>query len=149
MEDNNFNELIKKALDIYDEKNNLYKKYINDIDTTFDNYEILGYYDNENKIWIWGWMLPETTIESSPICNQLLNYGLNIDPINGPSEHYFIKSLLLNSRILIDNKIQLDIHLAVCMYIIKDAIKFIYPVKYYLDESKQKYITYYYLVKKI
>jgi hypothetical protein len=149
MVDTDFGNLIKKALDMYDFQSETYRNYILNGEAQFDSSEILGYYDNENKIWIWGWLLPNSTIESIPLCNNLLNYGLNIDSSLGSTEHYFIKALLLNSRILVDDIIQLDINLAICAYILKDSIKFIYPKKKYLDDNKKKYITYYYLVKNI
>ena len=149
MDSSDFGNLIKKALDIYDFQCEMYEDYIINSDGNFTSKEVLGYYDNENKIWIWGWLLPDTTVETIPLCNNLLNYGLNIDPSLGLSEHYFIKALLLNSRILVNDIIQLEINLAICAYILKDSIKFIFPQKKYLDDNNKKYITYYYLVKNI
>ena len=147
--DLNFNEYIIKALELYDTRNAKYTQYIENNDSINklknDDIELLGYYDNENKIWIWGWVLPN---KCTTLCSQLLNYGLGLDPKYDSSYHYFIKSLLLNSRAVVDNKIELEINLAVCCYIIKDIL-FVLPHKYYLNDNKDKYITYYYLVKNI
>ena len=148
--DLNFDTYIIKALDLYDDRRGIYNNYIRDNDSINkfknDDIEILGYYDNENKIWIWGWILPN---KISNLCYKLLDYGLNIDPTNESSYHHFIKSLLLNSRLIVNNLIELDINLAICSYILKDLIKFILPYKFYLNDNKDKYITYYYLVKNI
>ena len=144
----NFDDIIKKALEIYDSHQNRYEnmkeeKPMLSIDS-FQDSELLGYYDNENKIWVWGWALPTMFREKNPLCAKLLDYGLDINN----DEHYFIKSLLLNSRISVDNSIQLDINLAICTYILKETILFIYPEKVYLDDNKNKYITNYHLIKK-
>lgn len=146
--DNNLGSLIKKALEYFDEQN---YKYYNNVQNEYGNFseqEILGYYDNQNKIWVWGWVLPYK-LEDISLCNKLINYGLNIDPFLGSEDHIFIKSLLLNSRLKLDNIIELEIHLAICSYILKNNIKFIYPKKYYIDNTSIINNTYYYLIKNI
>jgi len=152
MSDIGFGELIKKALDYYDSQCIKYENYIQDINFNLNiaDKEILGYHDNNNKIWIWGWVLPRD-IDSNDmtISSELINYGLNIDYTHGSSDHYFIKSLLLNSRLMIEDIIQLDINISLCSYIIKDRIKFIYSRDVYLDDTNTNYITYYYLIKNI
>ena len=57
-----------------------------------------------------------------------------------------IKSLLVNSRIQIEESIQLDINLALYTSLLRDKIKFIYPRRIQLDESNKIFITYYYLI---
>ena len=151
MSDTEFSELIIKALYYYDLQCMKYINYINDENLNIDymDKEILGYWDRANKIWVWGWLLPKVFDTSENIRNELIIYGLDIDNSQGSKNHYFIKSLLLNSRLLIDDPIQIDINLALCSYIIKDRIKFIYTKKINLDNNKTNYICYYYLIKNI
>jgi hypothetical protein len=155
---------IKIAIEKYDnicEKNNKYIKnrnisILNDknqIKFIFDNYtedfdcELLGYFDNQNNIWIYSWVL--TNIESSltKTSKELLEYGLKLEPDTNTDEHFMIKSLLVNSRIQIEESIQLDINLALYTSLLKDKIKFIYPKISYIDESHKNFITFYYLIK--
>ena len=87
--------------------------------------------------------------EKTKICRDLLEYGLKLEPSSNSGEHYILKSLLLNSRILLDEYVQLENNLAIISYILKDNILFIYPRILYIDENKQKFITIYYLIKKL
>jgi hypothetical protein len=147
-----FGELIKKAFNYYDLQCNKYNKYINDVKFDYNNAnkELLGIYDVNNKIWIWGWVIPRSEGASDiTISGELISYGLNIDYNNGSQDHYFIKSLLLNSRLLIDDIIQLEINVALCSYILKDRIQFIYIVNAFVDKNNTNRITYYYLIKNI
>jgi len=158
------NQLVKKSLDHYDNQKTKYYHLINNQDITFDigenkinfifddktdqmDFQILGYFDNQNYIWIWGWLLNGLNINVTKICRYLLDYGLKLEPSSNTTEHFFIKSLLVNSRIMIEEDIQLDINLAIYSYLIKDKISFIFPMKRYTDESKTNYITIYYLIK--
>ena len=169
---NNFNNFIKDIIDYNDNINLKYFKYINykyyvdnnyniedhiginNNDNTnssiifyinnekkYSDFEILGIYDNINNIWIWGWVLP--AINNKYIINSkyLLEYGLKID-INNIPELLFIKTLLTNSRILIGSSIELEINMAIILYLLKNKILFIY--KY-----KNKNITSYYLIKNL
>jgi len=169
---NNFNNFIKDIIDYNDNINLKYFKYINykyyvdnnyniedhiginNNDNTnssiifyinnekkYSDFEILGIYDNINNIWIWGWVLP--AINNKYIINSkyLLEYGLKID-INNIPELLFIKTLLTNSRILIGSSIELEINMAIVLYLLKNKILFIY--KY-----KNKNITSYYLIKNL
>lgn len=152
MSDIGFGELIKKAFNYYDLQCDEYAKYINDKNFNLDmaDKEILGYYDKNNKIWVWGWVLPRDIYpDDITISSEIINYGLNIDYNNASQDHYFIKSLLLNSRLLIEDIIQIEINVSLCSYIIKDRIKFIYIKNIYLDDTNTNYITYYYLIKNI
>jgi len=162
METDSLNQMIKKAFDYYDnitiENYNLIKS--NDIqlnerinEITFNitkktyNYEILGYFDNINMIWIWSWLLPQYNSSETKISRDLLNYGLKLEPESNVTEHIFIKSLLVNSRISIEDVFQLDTNLAIYSYLSPNKFKFIYPYKIYTDDNKKDYITLYYLIK--
>ena len=164
MEMDSLNNFLKKAITHYDNQNLKYYDliksqnatidtskneiffFLND-DTTFTaDSEILGYFDNRTNIWIWGWML--TGVLNTNISRDLLNYGLKLEiGSTDTNEHFFIKSLLVNSRILVEDDIQLEINFAIYSYLMKDRYKFIYPWKKYLDKDKTIFITNYYLIK--
>ena len=133
----------------YDKNNNLITFYDSDDNETNFNYEVLGYFDNQVNIWIWGWLLPHLDNNLTQLCRDLLNYALKLEPNINTSEHYILKSLLLNSRISLGEYTELEINLAIIAYILKDKILFIYPYKKYLDEKKKNFITVYYLIKKL
>ena len=120
----------------------------------FDNkdeydYEVLGYYDNNTNIWIWGWVLPNMSAEKTIICKELLEYGITLEPSSNSEEHYIIKSLLVNSRLKLEEFIQLESYLSIIFYLIKNKILFIYPRILKLDEHTKKFITIYYIIKNI
>lgn len=160
-------QFIKKALKHYDTQclNYIYLTQLNndkvkfnesldEITFMFDEdhkkvhfFELLGYFDNQTNIWIWGWLLPTLPNEHLRLVTELLNYGLKLETLSNSFEHFYIKSLLVNSRSMIQNQIELDINLAICSYLLKDKIKFIYPRIMYTDDTKSTYITVYYLVK--
>jgi hypothetical protein len=160
MEESSLNQFLNTVLEYYDDQT---QKYYNDIknhnikinentnEITFNEnkiykYELLGYFDNINKIWVWGWILPQYNTNETKIARNLLEYGLKLEPETNISEHLLIKSLLVNSKILIDTSTQLDIYLAIFSYLSRDRFLFIYPYKV-LSEDKKNYITLYYLIK--
>ena len=165
MELGSLNQFIKKALDYYDNQNFKYKKFIskeitrynidsNTVEFKDDNgnketftFETLGYFDNTTNIWVWSWIMHKLTSAQTNISRSLLNYGLKLEPEMNLEEHSMMKLLLVNSRIKLEEQIQLDVNLAIFSYIMKDGIKFIYPRKKYLDETKNSYVIFYLLIK--
>ena len=164
MEIESLNQFIKRALEYYDNQKLKYYDFIKNQDVTFNinenkinfhfdddsiskEFQILGYFDNQNNIWLWGWLLNDLSFNTTKTCRFLLEYGLKLEPSSNTSEHFFIKSLLVNSRIQVDEDSQLDINLAIYSYLAKDKISFIYPRKRYVDDSNSKYVTFYYLIK--
>jgi len=165
MEFESLSDTVKKALEHYDSQNWDYRTLNQIQDVKFDElessltffldndkkeirqYELLGYYDNQNNVWIWGWVLSDFNYKDTPLCKYLLDYGLKLEPKSATMEQTMIKGILVNSRIKIEEKVQLDINLAIYSYLIKDRIKFIYGRKRYLDKSLDKYVTFYYLIK--
>ena len=138
-------DIIINALDYYDQNTSKYKKYVfsNKIrlvennkeikflldDETFTaSYELAGYYDTTNNIWIWGWLLPINN-KNTLLSRELLNYGLKLDIDIINNDQIFIKNLLLNSRYVVTDNIGMDINLAIFSYILKEKILFIYPHK--------------------
>lgn len=160
-------QLMKNALKNYDNQNIKYKKYISDtnininrdnITINFNNlnekfeYQILGCYFLEEKTWVWGWMFPHFTSNEIILSRKLLDYGLkqNVDNIEKKIFDYqnYIKTQLVNSRFIINKNFQLDINLAICSFLLKDKISFIYERKTYLTKNKY-YKTYILVGKKI
>ncbi len=165
MEDESLNQFIKKALHHYDNQNltNLEILRVSDSNVKFNaenkiitfitdsgekdyNFEMLGYFDNQSNIWIWSWLLTNLTSEQTKMARELLDYGLKLEPTSNSVEHFLIKSLLVNSRISIEESIQLESNLSIFSYMLKNKIKFIYPRKRFIDNSKN-YVTFYYLIK--
>ena len=164
MDFESLSETVKKALEHWDNQNWNNKNLINNQDVKFDelnstitffiddtskiyNYELLGYYDNQNGVWIWGWVLSDFNYKDTPQCKYLLDYGLKLEPKSATIEQTMIKGILVNSRIKIEEQTQLDVNLALYSYLIKDRIKFIYGRKRYLDKTSDNYVTFYYLIK--
>jgi hypothetical protein len=158
--------LIDKALLYYDMKTIKYNKYIESSDVAIDReqvtfkfleinqdvftYDILGVFDNVNNIWMWAWMVPEFYMNETIFVKKLLNYGLKLEPTMTETlspEKLYLKTQLVNSRFLLNDKIQLELHLAIACYLAKDIIKFIYPRIKYLSKDKKKFITIYYIIK--
>jgi len=171
MEIESLNEFIKKALIHYDNQNIKYSSLLkindenikpnsdnttiieNTINFIHDNkedifeFDILGYFDNQTQIWAWGWLLTNLNANQTVLSRELLNYGLKLESSSNSIEHFYIKALLVNSRIKIEEDIVLETNLAICSYLIKNKILFIYPRKRYLNNEKTEYVTVYYLIK--
>jgi hypothetical protein len=158
----NITSLVDQALTYYDMKSIEYKKYIDcdnisvnredntikfvTVDQTIFKYDILGIFDNTTNIWIWGWMVPEYYINETVIVKKLLNYGLKIDRTDLSANKLYLKTQLVNSRFLLEDEIQLDIHIALASYLIKDNIMFVYSKIKYLSNDKKRFITVYYTI---
>ena len=150
-------EFIKQSMNHYDTQMMKWYKLIHttDVIISFDkitfnqddfDYELLGYYDNQNKIFIWGWVLPEFDHKKLILAKEILYYGVNLEVGEDSIEHSILKSVLVNSRIQLEDYIELNCYLSMVSYIIKDKISFIYPHKRYINPNKDS-ITVYYLIK--
>jgi hypothetical protein len=158
--------LVDKAFNHYDKQNIKYLKYLNtsnitvdrekntiiftDIDDTIFSYEILGIFDNTTRIWMWAWMIPDFMYNETNIVRKLLNYGLKINPsiiYTVSDDRLYLKTQLVNSRFLLDDEFQLDLHLSISSYLAKDNFKFIYRKKKFLNKDETRYISVYYLCK--
>jgi hypothetical protein len=168
----NLDQIIKDSFKSYDVMLKKYKKYINTQDVKIDRekqtilfnnndkftYEIVGMFDTDTQIWLWGWMIPEFLYNETTLVRKLLNYGLKIEPFKtmlfnsdknnrfNADKMLYLKTQLVNSRFLLDNKFQLDLHLSIATYLVKDNIKFIYPRERIIDEkTKKTFIVYYFI----
>jgi hypothetical protein len=167
----NLDEIIKNSFKSYDTMLKKYKKYINTQNINLNrekqtiifndddefNYEFAGMFDSDTQIWLWAWMIPEFLYKETVIVRKLLNYGLKIEPMKeiiienkntrgNADQMLYLKTQLVNSRFLLDNNFQLELHLSIATYLVKDNIKFIYPRKKIIDEKTKKSITVYYFI---
>jgi hypothetical protein len=140
----NFTQIIKDALEYYD--NNQYKYYdkINNFkyysinqnkkNIIFYNkkkekiyeseYELIGKYINYSNIWIWAWADSRQKKELINTSRKILNYGLDLDENNE-----LLKTELITSRIQITTPIQIDIHTSLASFLSKQP--FIFKLNYY------------------
>lgn len=105
----------------YDENKNEY---------TRSKYEIIGFFDNESKVWVWAWSVPHFNKNQTKIVRSIVNYGMELDPKNSN-----LKTELVTSRFIITNMIQLDMHVAIASYLARK------PLIYKLILRKKTYFT--------
>jgi hypothetical protein len=162
---NNIKEFFNKALKYYDNQQLEYYTYINNSDYNIIEtnntitilpinniksiitytYEILGILDNQTHVWIWSWLVPDFDENIVKLTKELLFYGLKLEPRSNTDIHSYLKIQFLNSRILIENDIELDTHLSIISYLMKDKILFILPI--ILNKKNKNNQTIYYLIK--
>jgi hypothetical protein len=156
--DINLTGIIKQALIDYDNMNQKYEEYIiqdkvdidrNNLKITFKknktfNYEVLGLFDKNTNVWMWSWLVPDFKYNETLLTKKILNYGLKIEPFEYDKNKYddmlYLKTQLVNTRFLLDNEYQLEIHLSIILYILKDNIKFLYY------SEKDNMIVYYLII---
>jgi len=83
----------------YDVNNNVILK---------SRYEVLSIYTPLNNIWKWSWSIPTAKSKNTFISRKILEYAFSLNS----ETDYLLKSILINSKINILNKNQLDIYLA-------------------------------------
>ena len=164
MSENSLKELVKKALHNYDIKNEQFKKIINNKEYIFKKenatlefnnlnkkfkFNILGIFDYSKKIWIWSWLVPSYSYNHILYTKKLLDYGIKLNPDKEDIDFLWIKTQLVNSRFLLDDSLQLDIHLAIISYLLKDNFDFIYPVTKQMTKNINDKLLIYYILKEI
>jgi len=143
----NCKNLIKNAYKYYDEKTELYEniKDATYVENIFDsdlkeskikfyinkklileaNYETLGTYYSEDNLFIWAWANINNKKNMTYISKNILKYGLDIILDNSSDNkdefnlNSFLKTLLINSRININNQVELDIITYISFYLSK------------------------------
>lgn len=159
---------IKKALEYYDNMKNKFnqkfkksgrfnaiKSVISFDEDNIFNYEFLGVFDTNTKVWIWAYALPILKNELKKESENLHLYALkqNINSVEKEKYsddfsdlasrisllNFYFKTVLGNSRILINNDLEIDILLGISSYLLKDRIKYIY------SEEEDGIINYYLL----
>jgi len=76
--------------------------------------EYLGVYNTKLKIWCWAWSIPVLSSIHVNLSKEMLLYALTLGP-----ESSYLKTILITSRGAIADPIQLDIHIALASYILK------------------------------
>lgn len=117
------NEMKKDKIIFFDEKKKILEA----------SYEIISIYTLSNNVWTWGWGQPSIPKKNSAIVRKILDYGFSLDS----NKNYFLKAELVNSRFVISDPIQIDIHLAICSELSK--INNIYPLAIYTKKEKEQY----------
>lgn len=79
-------------------------------------YEILGFYNKAYNTWTWSWNNPALSKNSSRLATGLLKYGLNLEP--GVND--YLRTILINGKIWIDQDIQCEIYRAISWYLLKN-----------------------------
>jgi hypothetical protein len=100
------------------------------------NYETLGFYFQTSNIWRWAWSMPTLTKNDSSISRRILNYAFDLEP----TKEYILRSELLNSKILIKNNLQIDIHVALSSYLTRKPFIFKLPIGF--ENSQDGFIAY-------
>jgi len=91
---------------------------------------------NTFGIWIWGWGHTHLAHQQTFNSRELLQYGINMDPL-GP--YNYIKQLLITSRGMINDPIQIDIIIAIAIFLRKR--KYVYSIEQVHNDHT--IITYY------
>lgn len=159
--------LIPQAFEYYDNQLNKFKKYFDndDLSTIIDfltpdsdldqmvftlkesktdklllkgTYSLLGSFNKQHSIWMWGWSIPQRNKSENLLSKKLLNYALSIDPTTESEENItyniILKSELLNSKIYLENPdIELEKYKAIAMYLTKSNYIFIESI-YWSDQ---------------
>ena len=84
-------------------------------------YELIGLFNHQHDLWVWGWAVPNARKNLTYSSRQVLQYGLDIDYTK---DH--LKTELITSRLEISSPIQIDINLAVASMLVKTP--FIYKL---------------------
>ena len=133
-------DIVKTALEYYDKNSEEFEKifkkikfikqFKNDADiehTIYEFYdkdkkklfksriEFTGKYIPKSRIWLWAWATPLFIKNTTYLSRKILNYGLDLDPV----ENLSLKTELITSRSYISDNIQLDIHIALSSYLTK------------------------------
>jgi hypothetical protein len=99
------------------------------------NYESISTFHSEFGTWTWAWANPSFSKKWTRIITKILNYGFTLDP----NKNYHLKLELVNSRFVISDPIQIDIHLAVSSALSK--INNIYNIVIPLEDTKETTIS--------
>lgn len=103
-------------------------------------YEHVGIYKQKNNTWIWAWSMNAINNNQNFISRNILSYSFKLrSEINS---EFLLKSILLDSKHLIKNKLQLEILLALSSYLSK--FHFILKIPYLPNTfvNPEEYINY-------
>jgi len=104
-------------------------------------FENIGIFKQKNSIWQWGWSMNSINNNQNFISRNILSYSFKLKS-EIPSE-FFLKSILLDSKHKIKNKLQLDILLALSSYLSKFHFILKLPITVNFNTfSQDDYINY-------
>jgi hypothetical protein len=103
-------------------------------------YEVVGIYSQKNNIWQWGWSIHAINNNQNFISRNILTYSFKLKS-DIPSEN-LLKSILLDSKHTIKNKLQLEILLSLSSYLSKFFFIFKLPFLIYDTTNSEEYINY-------
>lgn len=109
--------------------------YINEISF---QYNIIGRFDNSTNIWEWGWV-NEYIKNKVYYTAGLLKWSIDVIE----EKDYIVKNILINSKIQITNKINIDIILAITLRFLSS-----YGFEYIHSVKESNNIFKYYILKK-
>lgn len=154
-----FNEFIIQELEKYDNHNTIqFIEYLNASNVKIEstlitfiinenskifNYELLSRFDTTTNIWTWSWVF--TNINKIKLVKRLLDYGFTIElSDNNKSDvnfklYLYLKSIIINSHIIITTYEELEFIIVAIRYLMKDNILFIYS-------NNDKNIINYYII---
>ena len=91
-------------------ENDKFMFYNNDDEKIIEaDFEVISTYTSIHDLWTWGWGTPTFSKKWTRIITKILNYGFSLDP----KKEYHLKTELINSRFVISDPLQIDIHLAI------------------------------------
>jgi hypothetical protein len=106
------------------------------LESSFEN---VGIFKQKNNIWQWGWSMNSINNNQNFISRNILSYSFKLKS-DIPSE-FLLKSILLDSKHIIKNKLQLEILLAISSYLSK--FHFILKLPYLPNVNfEEEYINY-------
>lgn len=157
----NISSIVKEALDQYDAATEIIESLYSDditytvVNTTNDHqrsriifthkptgatidteFEILAVFYEKLNVWSWAWSQPGLLNSENYLSKEILRYSLNMG-----SEMSYIKLLLSTSRGIIQDKVQIDINLAISSSFIKEP--YIYE---FLQEIEGYNLIYYFIL---
>ena len=97
-------------------------------------YNIVGRHDKNTNIWEWGWLNKEAKNKTYDL-RTLFLFGID----NYNSEFNFINNLLINSKIIINNNLNIDILLAITLRFLT-GIGYMYIFPYKENNSITRYL---------
>lgn len=104
------NDLNKDQIKFYDKNNKLI--------LTAD-YEVCSLFYKNSKMWLWAWCMVALTKNKIQTSKNLLNYGLDIDITKSDEIKSLAKYYLINSKLDINNPLEIDILLSLSLYLSK------------------------------
>lgn len=110
----------------------------------FLDFYFLGSYIQEENIWIWSWCNP-LPLHNIQLGKTLIDYALNYDDEKLKREDFdFIRSILINSRVKINDDYNLEILKGLILYITN--VEVIVPIEETVNNKK---VIYYYGISNI